>query len=133
VQSLFTPQFRDLFLGVTVSAGTPNLSGVPVDLAFDDMRSLSALPNVTTFFSAGAPQPINGKQMVRTLPNGTVVNNNEPRYMFVAVPNPTTGSGVVDVIRIDQGTSRTDTNPFQLGIQSIPAPNVSVVMDYFRQ
>ncbi len=133
VQSLFTPQFRDMFLGVTVSTGTPTISGVPVDIAFDDMRSLSALPNYTTFFSAGAPQPINGKQLVRQLPNGAIANNNEPRYMFVAVPNPTSGTGVVDVLRIDSGTTRQDTDPYTAGTQSVPAPNVSVVMDYFRQ
>lgn len=133
VQSLFIPQFRDLFLGVTVSTGAPNLSGVPVDLAFDDLRSLSALPNLTSFFSAGAPAPINGKDLVRVVPGPAWVNNNEPRYMFVAVPNPTAGSGVVDVLRIDQGTTRIDTNPFHDGAQSIQAPNVSVVMDYFRQ
>lgn len=133
VQSLFIPQFRDMFLGVEVSVGAPTLSGVPVDMAFDNQRSLSALPNVTSPFSAGSPQPINGKQMVRVVPGPATVNCSTPRYMFVAVPNPTAGSGVVDCVRIDQGTTRTDTNPFQNGIQSIPAPNATVVMDYFRQ
>lgn len=133
VQSLFIPNFRDLFLGIVVSTGAPTVSGVPVDIAFDNLRSLSALPNVTTFFSAGAGAPINGKQMVRVLPNNVTVNNSEPRFMFVAVPNPTAGSGVVDVMRIDAGFSRVDTNQFHSGVQSIPAPNVSVVMDYFRQ
>lgn len=134
VQSLFVPQFRDMFLGVVVSSGPPSLSGVPVDIAFDNQRSLSALPNVTNFFSATlAGQPINGKQMIRILPSGAIVKNSTPRYMFVAVPNPTAGSGVVDVLNLDAGLARTDTNRFQSGTQSIPAPNVSVVMDYFRQ
>lgn len=133
VQSLFIPQFRDLFLGIVTSVGNPTLSGVPVDIAFDNLRSLSALPNVTTFFSAGAGVPINGKQMVRVLPNGAYVNNSEPRYMFVAVPNPIASTGVVDVIRIDQGTTLIDTNQYQPGVQSIPVANCAFVMDYFRQ
>jgi hypothetical protein len=131
--SLLIPQFRDLFLGVQVSVGPPQLSGIPVDIAFDDLRNLTGMPNVTSFFSAGAPVPINGKGLVRVLPNGAYVNNNEPRYIFVAVPSPTIGTGVVDVVRIDQGFVRIDTNPFVDGIQSIPAPNCQVVADFFRQ
>lgn len=132
-QSAFIPQFRDLFLGVAVSIGNPDLSGVPVEIAFDNMRSLSGLVAFTTPFTTGTPIPINGKGMVRgSCPTG-VANNSEPRYMFVAVPNPTSGTGIVDVVRIDQGFVRVDTNPFLAGIQSIPAPNVTVLMDYFRQ
>jgi hypothetical protein len=127
-----TPQFRDLFLGVEVSLGASELSGLPVDLAFDDLRSYSGLPGFTTNFSVGTGIPINGKQMVR----GSCVAlsaTSHPRYLFVAVPNPTQGTGSVDVIRIDQGNARIDTNPFHAGIQSIPAPNVQTVMGYFRQ
>jgi len=134
VQSALIPQFRDLFLGVTVSMGTPTLSGVPVDIAFDNQRSLSALPNPVTVFSpGGAGAPINGKQMYRVLPNGAIAKNSTPRYMFVAVPNPLAGEGIIDVVRIDQNNTRIDTNPFVVGTQSIPAPNVAVVTDYFRQ
>ncbi|MFN0007755.1 MAG: YncE family protein [Planctomycetota bacterium] len=130
--SLLIPQFRDLFLGVSVSVGPPQLSGIPVDIAFDDLRNLGGLPNVTSFFSAGAPEPINGKQLVRFVPN-VYVNTNEPRYMFVAVPSPTIGTGVVDVVRVDGGFVRIDTDPYTAGIQSIPVPNCQVVTDYFRQ
>jgi len=130
--SLLIPQFRDLFLGVSVSVGPPQLSGIPVDIAFDDLRNLGGLPNVTSFFSAGAPVPSNGKQLVRFVPN-TYVNTNEPRYMFVAVPSPTIGTGVVDVVRVDGGFVRIDTDPYTAGIQSIPVPNCQVVTDYFRQ
>jgi YVTN family beta-propeller protein len=131
--SLLIPQFRDLFLGVQISIGPPQLSGIPVDLAFDDLRNLTGMPNVISFFSAGASVPINGKGLVRVLPNGVFINNNEPRFLFVAVPSPTIGTGVVDVVRIDQGFVRIDTDPFQAGIQSIQAPNCQVVADYFRQ
>ena len=115
-----------------VSLGIDNLSGVPVDIAFDDQRSFAGLPGFVSLYSAGAGIPINGKQMMRGVcPN--VGSTNHPRYLFVAVPNPTQGSGVVDVIRIDQGFTRVDTDPFHSGVQSIPAPNVQVLMDYFRE
>lgn len=130
--SLLVPHFRDIFLNVQVSLGPPVLSGVPVDIAFDDMRNLAGLPNSFTSYSVGAPIPINGKQIVRTA-CPAAANTNEPRYMFVAVPNPTNGTGVVDVVRVDGNYTRTDTNPYQSGTQSIPAPSVQVVMDYFRQ
>ena len=49
--------------------------------------------------------------------------------MFVAIPDP----GVVDVLTVDSGTQeRTDTDPFLPGVQSIPVPNVRILMDYFR-
>lgn len=132
-QSLFTPQFRDMFIGVQISIGTPQISGVPVDLAFDNQRNLAGLPNTVTPWTIGTPTPINGKSLVRGACFGSVVNTNEPRYMFVAVPNPVSGTGVVDVVRIDLGFARIDTNAFQPGIQSVPATNVQVVSDFFRQ
>jgi YVTN family beta-propeller protein len=127
-----TPQFRDMHLGVQVSVGPPQLSGIPVDIAFDDMRSWTGLPNYHTAFSVGAAQPINGKQLVRSFNLGYHPTNT-PRYMFAAVPNPFVGTGVVDVVRIDQSYVRVDTNPFLSGIQSIPAENCVIVTDYFRQ
>jgi hypothetical protein len=115
-----------------VSIGPPGISGVPVDLAFDDLRSLSGLPNFVTPFSSGAPVPINGKALVRG-DCTSLQNNSETRYIFLAIPTPLSGTGVVDVVRVDQSFVRIDTNAFQPGIQSIPVPNVQVVMDYFRQ
>jgi hypothetical protein len=131
--SILIPQFRDMFLGVQVSVGPTQLSGIPVDIAFDDLRNWTGLPNYNTPFSVGAPLPINGKQLVRFFPGIGFHATNTPRYMFLAVPNPTVGTGVVDVIRVDQGFVRTDTNPFHSGIQSIPVTNCQVVADYFRQ
>jgi hypothetical protein len=131
--SILIPQFRDMFFGVQVSVGPDQLSGIPVDIAFDDLRNWTGLPNFFTPFSIGAPVPVNGKQLVRLVnPNGYHPTNT-PRYMFLAVPNPTVGTGVVDVVRIDQGFVRTDTNPFVTGIQSVQATNCQVVADYFRQ
>ena len=131
-QSLLIPQFRDLSLAVTVSLGTDVLSGVPVDLAYDNQRNYGGLVNFTTLFSAGVALPVNGKSLVRNA--GQVSNTCEPRYMFLAVPNPTFGSeGVVDVIDIGGGFNRVDVNAFQPGVQSIPVKEASILMDYFRQ
>lgn len=127
------PHFRDMSLAVPVSLGETVLSGVPVGFGFDDLRSRAGLPNLTTPFSAGPPLAINGKQLVRGQCASGVTNCSTPRYAFVAVPNPAQGASVVDVIRIDQGFTRIDTNAFHVGIQSIPAPGVQVVMDYYRQ
>ncbi|MCB9915693.1 MAG: beta-propeller fold lactonase family protein [Planctomycetes bacterium] len=132
VQSLLIPQFRDLSLAVTVSLSTEALSGVPVDLAFDNQRNFGGLVNFSTVFSAGVALPINGKSLVRTA--GTIQNTCEPKYMFVAVPNPTFGSdGVVDVIDISGGFNRVDTNAHRPGVQSIEVSEAFIMMDYFRQ
>ena len=127
-----TPQFRDMHLGVQVSIGPPQLSGIPVDIAFDDMRNWAGVQNYQTPFGAGEGAPTNGKGLVRVIPGGWH-QNSTPRYLFAAVPNPTVGTGVVDVVRVDQSFVRVDTNPFEAGIQSIQAPDCQVVADYFRQ
>ena len=132
VISLIIPNFRDLVLGVITSIGEDSLSGVPVALAFDNMRNYGGLANVFSTFSAGVPIPTNGKGLTRTV-NGGAVNNNEPTYMFVGVPFPPFGVGGVDVIAVDGGFNDVDVNPYQPGNQSIPAPEVQVLMDYFSQ
>ena len=132
------PGFRDMELGVNVSIGEgeSGLSGVPVDVAFDNLRNFGGLTNITTPFSAGAPIPASGKGHVRSPINvGLVrVNASEPLFMFAAVPNASGGLGVVDVLGLAQaGVPRQDTNAFIPGIQSVQAPNVSLVMDYWRE
>jgi YVTN family beta-propeller protein len=126
------PHLRDLVFGVTASIGSDELTGSPSDIAFDDQRNLGALVNFHTPFSAGAPVPINGKNLVRELSAGLVVNTNEPSYLFLPVRNSSQGTAVVDVIRIST-RRRIDTNHHQPGIQSIPAGGAAIVMDYFRQ
>jgi hypothetical protein len=133
-QSLLIPQFRDMFLGVPVSLGADKLSGVPVDIAFDDLRNLAGAPNALPigYSSASSSVPVNGKGLVKgACPQ--IYASNHPRYLFVAVPTPLVGEGVIDVIRIDQNSSKTDTNAFLIGTQSIPAPDVQVLMDFWRQ
>jgi len=125
------PSFRGLEFSVvnSLGEGPDGLSGVPVDLAFDDLRNLSALTNFSTQFSAGQPLSINGKSLAKFL-GGTTLAGSAPAFLFVAVPQP----GVLDVFELSSGTlGRVDTNAFQAGLQSIPAPGVSGLMNYFRQ
>jgi len=130
------PAFRSMELAVPVSVGEEELglSGIPVDIAFDNLRNFGGVPNRFTEFSAGAALPANGKSQVKRHPNTTApVNANEPQFMFLAVPNAFGGSGVVDVLELAAGVPRRDTNAFEEGIQSIPVPNVVGVADYWRQ
>jgi len=125
-----SPQLRQLEFSVlaSIGVGARGLSGTPVDIAFDNMRNLSALTNYATTFSPGNPLSYNGKGLVRVL--GGALQANSPQFMFVAVPNP----GVVDVFDMSGGAfDLVDTDPFEPDFQSIPVTNVSVVVDYFRQ
>jgi len=132
-QSLLIPNFRDMAYSVRVSLGPETLSGIPVDIAFDNLRNFSGLTNYyTNDFSAGFPQVVNGKSLARTVGNA-VRPSNLPSYVFVAVPNPQQGSeGLVHVIDAS-GYSLVDTNPFSPGTQSIEVTGATVLMDYFRQ
>jgi hypothetical protein len=119
-------------MGIQVSVGEDRLSGVPVDIAFDNLRNLGGLPQVTTTFSSGAGTPQNGKGLVRAAPG--IVNVNEAQFAFVAVPNSANGSGVLDVLETGAaGVPLRDANPYVAGIQSVQAPQVTVVVDYWRQ
>jgi hypothetical protein len=127
------PNPRGLSLRIERSIGPDQLSGRPLDLALDDLSNLGALVNYHTAFSAGRPAAVNGKNLVRDVPGVGVLATNAPRYLFVPVRTSRTGgSEVIDVIDLETGL-RADTNPFQPGTQSIPAPGASRVMDYFRQ
>jgi hypothetical protein len=133
VQSLLIPNFRDMSMEVRVSLGPEQLTGIPVDMAFDNLRNFGGLQNMGSVFSAGVPAPLNGKSLVRTV-GQIVMGANQCQYLFVAVPNPTSASdGNVDVIDISGGYTRIDTNAHDPGIQSIRIEDVDVLMDYFRQ
>jgi hypothetical protein len=125
------PQFRNLGFRVfsSVGEGGNGLSGIPTDIAFDNQSNVSALTNYSTQFSAGQPISTNGKALVR-FSAGQFGSTYAPQFMFVAVPNP----GVVDILELETGTlQKLDASVFQAGLQSIDAPNVSVVADFFRQ
>ncbi len=131
--SLLIPQLRDISYSVKVSIGEERLTGVPVDIAFDNMTNLAGIVNWVTPFSAGTPVPLNGKGLVRGSGVGLTNPVNRPRFAFAAVPNPGLGEGGVDVILLDGAFLRFDTNVFQEGVQSVVAPNTNILMDYFRQ
>jgi hypothetical protein len=125
-----TPQFRDMTIAVDPSLDTTVLTGIPVDLAQDDLVNLGILPNHTTGFSSGAPVPVNGKSLVRRV--GTrMAPAKFPAYLMVAVPDSTEGPGAIDVIEL-RSMQRVDTNRYSPGTQSIPASGVTGLADYWR-
>lgn len=131
--AILNPGLRDLEFAIHASIGQEDfgLTGTPVDIAFDDLRNQSALTNWSTEFSAGFPLSINGKSLVKpTVPVSPV---NSPQFMFCAVPTSVEGPGVVDVIFLEGGFQRFDTDPYTDGVQSIPVSGVKHVMGYFRQ
>ena len=125
------PQLRDLEFRVLASIGSDQLTGIPVDITFDDLRNQTALTNYSTPYSVGFPLSINGKSIVK--PSTFVIPTSAPQFMFLAVPNSNEGPGVVDVIDLSTGFSRFDTNPFAAGVQSIPVPGANRLMNYMRQ
>ncbi len=122
---------RNIELRVSASVGADTLTGIPVDIAFDDLNNLGGLISPSTPFSAGVPSQVNGKQMVRIV--GTGVATNSGRYVFVAVPNSNQAGGVVDVLSVNGGLVRLDTDLTTPGIQSIPVPGAQILSSYFRQ
>ena len=128
------PTFRDMTFRIRSSIGSDQLTGTPVDIAFDDMVNYGATVNffgLNPQFSAGVPSPINGKSYVR-LVNGSPLGAKLVRFLFAAVPNSTEGPGAVDVINIQTGV-RFDTDAYTPGVQSVQVPSVSGVIDYWRQ
>jgi hypothetical protein len=127
------PAIRELDWGVRASIGSDVLTGAPSDIAFDDWSNVSIYPNFTTPFSPGPGKPYNGKGLLRLVPGVTLQASNSPVTLYAAVPFSDEGPGVIDVIDLGAGNVRLDTNPFQDGVQSIPAPGAQVMMHYFRQ
>jgi hypothetical protein len=126
------PHMRSMTMCVNVSLGTSVLSGIPVDLAFDDQRNFGALQGEATPFSAGVPAQVNGKGLVRNV-GGVIRPSTAPHSLFLAIPNPTNGApGVVDVVSLTT-LNLFDTNAFQPGVQSVPMPGVVSLANYFRQ
>ena len=125
------PSLRDLNFAINASVGEGEfgLTGVPTSIAFDNHRNRTALTNFSTSFSAGFPLSINGKSLVKPVTGG-FASTNSPQFMMVAVPTSDEGPGVIDVIHLEGGFLRFDTNPYLDGTQSIPAPGVRSVMDF---
>ncbi len=127
--SFSNPRLRDIQFKIFSSVGSDQLTGVPVDIAFDNLKNRTALTNISNPYTVSLPLSINGKSVIKT---GSATCNS-PQFVFLAVPASSEGSGVVDVLSIDSGLIREDTNPFIRGTQSIPVPNVTVIVDYLRQ
>lgn len=125
------PLHDDLRFAVTARLGPEVLTGIPVDLAFDDLRNLGAFPNAANAFSAGSPLSVNGKSQVKFV-EGDFHAANNPQFLFVCVPESSQGGSVIDVIE-RRTRARLDTNPFEAGTQSISVPGARMVVDYFRQ
>ena len=130
--------FRDLAFSVplSLSQSEGQLSGIPIDIAFDNQRNLGGLPGPRNDFSAGSPIPANNKSQIRQNAFISVVpiNASESQFLFAAVPNPVGASGVIDVLALGiTGTPRFDTNPYVDGVQSVEVPQVAILSDYFRQ
>jgi hypothetical protein len=126
------PNFRDMTVTPVVSIGPDQLTGIPVDMAQDDLNNLGAFPNLFTQYSVGSPILINGKSYVKPA-GGTAQAAKAPDFLFAAVPNSSEGPGVVDVIAMSAGFTRFDTDAYQTGVQSIPAPGAIILSDYWRQ
>jgi hypothetical protein len=130
VTSLTVPQFRDMYIGIKVSLGAGTLTGIPVDVAFDNLLNRGGGMNWWTPYSAGQPVVVNGKSIIRPgNPPGPACSS---RYAFFSVPNSLGSDGAVDVISLTNYT-RYDVNPYEEGTQSMQVPGVHLVADYFRQ
>ncbi len=116
---------------IAASIGPGVLTGVPVDIAFDNLTNLGGLNGPTNADSGTASIPVNSKHTLRN--TGGLRNVNNPRHMFLAIPNSNEAGGVVDVIDLQGGLTRLDTNIFEDGIQSVPVTGVRVLTDYWRQ
>lgn len=129
--STLVPQFRDMGFGVKVTLGPDDLTGVPVDLAFDDLSNLGLGPNRLSSFGTGTPLPMNGKSQIRTLGAPSPVNS--PSFMMLAIPDSSEGSGAIDVVDLDGGGVRVDVDPWVPGVQSVEVPGVVGVSSFFEQ
>ncbi len=128
------PQLRDMEFGIiaSIGEGPEGLTGIPVDLCYDNQRNMTALTNWSSQFSAGFPLSINGKSLVKPSA-GAIIPVAAPQFIFVAVPTSVEGPGVIDVLELASGYRRFDTNAFHDGVQSIQASNASGMADFIRQ
>jgi hypothetical protein len=129
--TFINPQFRDMSLKVRTSIGPTVLTGVPVDIVFDELNNLGAMQNFQSQYGVGTGVLLNGKSIVRPS-GGSATPTVFPDFMFAAVPNSTEGPGVVDVIALTSGFQRFDTDLYEVGIQSIPCPGARFLCTYFR-
>ncbi|MFM7297886.1 MAG: YncE family protein, partial [Planctomycetota bacterium] len=127
-QGQINPQFRNMSLKVRTSIGPNELTGVPVDLCFDELNNLGASQNTQSNFGVGQGILINGKSVIRNNTNAAIF----PDYMFLAVPTSSEGPGVIDVISMTSGYARFDTDKYLTGVQSVPCSGARFLCTFFR-
>ncbi|MEZ5977973.1 MAG: hypothetical protein R3F34_07135 [Planctomycetota bacterium] len=122
---------RALDLDVFISLNESQLSGVPVDISFDSMLNIAggAANPITDYSAAGAPAPVNGKNVYRVLPGPTFVPASTPTFMFAAIED----KGVIDVFQVKAGYPKLDVDVTTTGTQSVAAQGVVCLGDYWRQ
>lgn len=127
-----SPNFRDIQFSVplSISEAAGQLSGIPGDLAFDDLSNMGQLPQPVSAFGPADGATFNGKANVRATSGGFTVNASESLYLLVAAP----AEGFVDVLGLGlAGVTRVDTCAHDAGVQSIPVPGVRSLTHYWRQ
>ena len=108
------------------------LSGIPVDLAFDDQVNEGHLRTTTGVFGVGAGARVNGKSPLRGVGSmaDPIRSASLPQHLFVAIP----GALVVDVLALGvAGAPRVDVNVYRAGVQSIEAAGALALCNYWRQ
>ena len=122
------PGFRDKEWGVTSYIDSSELSSdQPVDLALDNLVNIGSVGGLASAYNDIPGAQHSGKTLYRVI-QGAPVPVSAPEYLFIAHPS----AGIVDVIKMT-GLVRVDVDPCTPGTQSIVAPGVSVVADYWRQ
>lgn len=130
---IVAPVFRDKLWTVDRVVPVSQLTGPPTDISFDDARNVASAGQVLSNVVPTSLATSDSKQQYRIIGGGPVIVSFYT-YMFLANP----ASGTVDVIDPDL-LLRVDTVPDNLafpatvGTQSIPAPGVSILCNYWRQ
>ena len=108
------------------------LSGIPVDIAFDDQVNEGHLRATPGVFGVGAGAPVNGKSPLRGA--GSLADPfraaSRPQHLFAAIA----GQGLIDVLALaSAGAPRVDVDVYRAGVQSIEAAGARALCNYWRQ
>lgn len=128
-----TPSFRDVQVSVRLSlaASSAELSGIPVDIAFDELVNRGGERSPMALGTGGSPPEHNGKGTFRRVGPGDVPTPvSQTRFLFAAIAD----AGVVDTL--DLGTPAValfDVDVYEDGVQSISAPGITGLSHYWRQ
>lgn len=128
-----TPGFRDMQFSVALSmaASGGQLSGIPVDIAFDELVNLGGSRSPMGLMTGGASPEHNGKGSFRRLgPGDQPTPVSRTRFLFAAIAD----AGVIDTVTLGSATATLlDVDVYEDGVQSIPSPGVTGLSHYWRQ